>query len=293
MNQPNLLDSTEVPGYGNLDDRTKPLAILVHGFPDTPNTWRYLAPALANEGWRVATPWLPGYRNAHSGPISAGTYVRDVLSLRQRLEGDERCLLIGHDWGANAAYGAASIDPEAFSRIVTLAVPPVGALGDEMFDYSQLRRSFYIWLIQLEGLAEAALVRPGFFESLWRDWSPGYDPTDDVVELQRFLNEDNVASVIAPYRAAFDPSWGDPLAVEEATAALNDPPVPTLYLHGTNDGAVGVEALNDVASHLPATGSSMKIIDDVGHFLHLEKPRMVEDIILGWLSDTDQFPSRG
>ena len=49
-----------------------------------------------------------------------------------------------------------------------------------MFSYRQLKRSFYIYLIQQVGMAEAVLVEPGFWESLWADWSPGYDPEDSL-----------------------------------------------------------------------------------------------------------------
>ena len=270
--------------YGDIDDRTRPLAILVHGFPDTPNTWRHLGPALAAVGWRVAAPWLRGYRSAHAGPISAGTYVQDVLDLRERLGGDARCILIGHDWGANAGYGAVSTDPDAFARLVTLAVPPVNALREEMFDYIQVRRSFYIWLIQLHGIAEAAMLRPDFLESLWHDWSPGYDSTKDLIELRRHLDDETISGVIAPYRAAFDPTAADPGAAEMASAALSDPTIPTLYLHGAKDGALGADVLGDVQTHLPAKGSSFRIVDDVGHFLHLEKPDLIEELVLSWLS---------
>ena len=69
--------------------------------------------------------------------------------------------------------------PDAFGRFVALAVPPTAALGG-MFSYRQLKRSFYIWFIQQVGLAEAALLEPGFWEALWADWSPGYDASNDV-----------------------------------------------------------------------------------------------------------------
>ena len=43
------------------------------------------------------------------------------------------------------------------------------------FSYAQLKRSFYIWFIQQVGLAEAALVQPGFWESLVVRLVAGYD----------------------------------------------------------------------------------------------------------------------
>ncbi len=125
-------------------------------------------------------------------------------------------MLVGHDWGANAGYGVVAADPSAFSRLVALAAASVAALGAGIFSYPQLRRSFYIWFIQQVGLAEAALLEPGFWESLWADWSPGYDPREDVAELRRHVTADNIADVICPYRASFNPDFADPGATDRS-----------------------------------------------------------------------------
>ena len=85
-------------------------------------------------------------------------------STRAEHRGDERAVLIGHDWGANAGYGAVVVQPRLFRRFVALAVPPTSSLGSGMFRYRQLRRSFYIWFIQQAGLAEIALLEPGFWK---------------------------------------------------------------------------------------------------------------------------------
>ena len=214
--------------FGDIDDTGRPLAIAVHGFPDTPHTWRHLGPALAAQGYRVVAPWLPGYDAPATGPISVGTYVRYIGEVRRRYQGDDRCVLVGHDWGANAGYGAVASEPAAYRRLVTLAVPPVSALGSAMFEYRQLKRSFYIWFIQQVGLAEGALAAPGFWESLWADWSPGCDWSEDVAQLRRSITEASIAGIICPYRASFNPDFGDPAVAAEAAATLAPPPVRTL-----------------------------------------------------------------
>ena len=154
-----------------------------------------------------------------------------------------------------------------------------------MFSYRQLKRSFYIWFIQQVGLAEAVLVEPGFWESLWADWSPGYDPSDDVAEVRKHVTADNIANVICPYRASFNPQFADPDAHAEEAATMQPPPVPTLYLHGADDGGMGADLLAefDVSVHLPAAGSAFEIIDGVGHFLHLEQPELIAAKICTWL----------
>jgi pimeloyl-ACP methyl ester carboxylesterase len=271
--------------FGGIDDVARPLAVLVHGFPDTPHTWRHLGPVLADAGYRVVATWLPGYCTAAAGPVSVGTYVRHVLDVRNRHGGDERAVLVGHDWGANAGYGVVVTDPSAFSRFVALAVPPTAALGSGLFGYDQLRRSFYIWFIQQVGLPEVALLEPGFWESLWADWSPGYDPAQDVSSLRQYVTPETIAGVLGPYRASFDPQFADPDAVAEAAATLEAPPVPTYYLHGSQDGAIGAELLGAVDDYLTTPGSSFELVDGVGHFLHLERPEVLGAKIVGWLAN--------
>jgi pimeloyl-ACP methyl ester carboxylesterase len=268
--------------FGDIDDASRPLAVLVHGFPDTPYTWRHLGPELVRDGYRVVAPWLPGYDAPVNKAVSVGTYARAILDTARDFGADNRAVLVGHDWGAIGGYGAVATDPAAFGRFVALAVPPTAALAAGIFSYAQLKRSFYIWFIQQVGLAEGVVIGPGFFESLWADWSPGYDPTDDVAELRRHVNADNITDVIAPYRASFNPDFADPSP--EAAASMQPPPVPTLYLHGANDGALGADLLTDVEAYLPTAGSAFELIDDTGHFLHLEQPAAIAAKIRDWLT---------
>jgi pimeloyl-ACP methyl ester carboxylesterase len=271
--------------FGDIDDDSQPLAVLLHGFPDTPHTWRFLGPALADAGYRVVAPWLPGYPEPATGPVSVGTYVRHALTVRDDHRGDERSVLVGHDWGANAGYGAVVCEPAAFRRFVALAVPPTAALGSGLFSYRQLRRSFYIWFIQQVGLAEFALLEAGFWESLWSDWSPGYACEQDIAMLRHYVTAQTIGGVLGPYRASFNPDFADPATATEASATMQAPSVSTFYLHGSADGAIGAELLSDVAAYLPAPGSKFELVEDAGHFLHLEQPALVANKILDWLAD--------
>jgi hypothetical protein len=62
---------------------------------------------------------------------------------------------------------------------------------------------------------------------------------------------DTIADVINPYRAAFHSELADPVTMDAAAATMKLPPVPTLYLHGSADGAIGAELIADVAAYLP------------------------------------------
>jgi pimeloyl-ACP methyl ester carboxylesterase len=278
------MNSPQPLTFGATEDTSLPLAVLAHGFPDTPFTWRHLGPDLAGRGYRVVAPWLPGYDAPAVGPISVGTYVRRLLDVCREYGGDDRAVLVGHDWGAQAGYGVVASEPASFNRCVALAVPPVAAMAGGLFSHAQLKRSFYIYFIQQVGMAEVALLAPGFWESLWADWSPGYDATEDLVELRRHVGAENIANVVGPYRASFNPDFADPNAEAETLATMQMPSVPTLYLHGANDGAIGPDVLGDLGQFFPADGSAFEILDGVGHFLHLEKPELIAAKIGDWLA---------
>ena len=80
--------------------------------------------------------------------------------MHEALDGDEQAVLIGSDWGADAAYGAAAFAPDRWRRLVTLAVTPP-ALDATLFgDYAQLKRSFYIFLLRTR-LAEGVVAADG------------------------------------------------------------------------------------------------------------------------------------
>src|SRR5205085_741148 len=104
--------------------------------------------------------------------------------------------LIGHDWGAIATYAAAAAQPDAFRRIVTIAVPPLPSLFEPRVLLAmvarrlplllrQMRCSWYVFFQQLPGVSERLL--PRIVRRLWADWSPGYDATEDLRHLDEAL----------------------------------------------------------------------------------------------------------
>ena len=47
--------------FGVLEVGSGPLALCLHGFPDSAHTWRYLLPALADAGFHAVAPFMRGY----------------------------------------------------------------------------------------------------------------------------------------------------------------------------------------------------------------------------------------
>ena len=124
-----------------------------------------------------------------------------------------------------------------------------------------------------------------FIARLWEDWSPGYPAGEDVDFVRAALGDPaRLTAALGYYRAMFDPTLHDP-ALSEAQDALGLPtPIPTLYLHGENDGCFGLDAIGDPLAVTPE-GSRVAIIEGAGHFLQLEQPEAVAAQILDFLAD--------
>jgi pimeloyl-ACP methyl ester carboxylesterase len=276
--------------FGFLEAGSGPLVLCLHGFPDSAHTWRFLLPELADAGFRAVAPFMRGYAPtsiAADGSYQLGALVADAVALHEVLGGDSRTVLIGHDWGAEAAYGAAALSPDRWCRLVTIAVPPA-ALDERIFsDYDQLKRLFYVFLMKTPR-AEAVVAADdmAFIERLWEDWSPGYRAAEEIRNVKQCLRDPaHLSAAIGYYRAdepgLYDDGPADPYAAEHE-ALRRAPPQPTLYLHGDRDGCIDVAFAADATRYL-APGSRMDVVAQAGHFPHLEQAAIVNRRILTWI----------
>jgi pimeloyl-ACP methyl ester carboxylesterase len=273
-----------------------PLALCLHGFPDSARTWRHLLPRMADAGFHAVAPFMRGYAPTGipaDGAYSVGALAADAHVLHEVLGGGADAVLIGHDWGAEAAYAAAAFAPGRWRRLVTLAVPPA-SLDPVLFsDYEQLKRFFYLFMFRdPTGFADAIVAahKMAFLDQLWREWSPGYDATQDLANVKECLREPaHLAAAIGYYRAESDRSGypseetGSIQWLIRSETHVGQAPQPTLYLHGADDGCISVE-LARRAEPLLSSGSRMVVIEAAGHFLHLEKPGETGEHILGWIT---------
>lgn len=264
-----------------------PVVLCLHGFPDCSRSFRHQLPALAAAGFRVVAPALRGY--APSAQPADGDYhivrmAEDVVGWIDDL-GEARVHLVGHDWGAVIAYAAAALAPERLLSLATLAIPHPGRLQREGLRKlpSQVRKSWYMLFFQLRGLADLAVQARDWalVEKLWRDWSPGWSPPpEELAAVKATLALPGVRrAALGYYRAMFD-LWS---TAARQTAALFEAPirVPTLALTGALDGCMDTR-LHDLAmkaADFPA-GLQVVRVEGAGHFLHQEKPDVVNDLLL-------------
>jgi pimeloyl-ACP methyl ester carboxylesterase len=139
-----------------------PLVLLCHGFPELGRSWRQQMAALAGAGWRAAAPNMRGYGGTDA-PAEPTQYtmlhhVGDMVGLVHAL-GEKQAVIVGHDWGAPAAWTAALLRPEIFRAVVGMSVPysPPGPV-DLLSALQQMGvNSFYMQYFQTPGVAEAEL----------------------------------------------------------------------------------------------------------------------------------------
>jgi len=268
-------------------DDAAPVVICAHGFPDCARSFRAQVPALVNAGWRVVMPWLRRYFPsgiARNGKYDAAALAGDLCALAERFSPGRACALVGHDWGAIAAYAACALAPSRFSSLCTLAVPHLRAVAAHGPSRAQLERSWYIGLFQLRVIAERRLAADHFalIDRLWRDWSPGWAaPPDELDAVKATMpTRAHVSAVLGYYRALA--SWSA-LAGESRRLVFAPTTVPSLYLHGADDGCMGVELTWGV-ERAYQRGVDVHRLDGAGHFLHQEKPADVNALLLAFLA---------
>src|ERR1700689_416340 len=107
---------------------------MLHGWPDAPRGWEPVAERLHQRGWRTIVPALRGsgttqFRSPETPRDGRGiALAADAIDLLDALDLD-RVAVVGHDWGARAAYTLAAVAPERTAAIIALALPyqPRGA----------------------------------------------------------------------------------------------------------------------------------------------------------------------
>jgi pimeloyl-ACP methyl ester carboxylesterase len=271
-------------------DNDGPLVICLHGFPDSAHTWRHLLPRLADAGYRAVAPFLRGYAPTEvppDGRFQTAASAMDALALRDALGGGADSVIIGHDWGAIITHIAANVRPDAFAKVVTMAVPPGNAVGVAFLsNLAQIKRSWYMFFFQhpfadfVVGANDLAYI-----DMLWADWSPGFDATEELELLKPSLRDPaNLQAALGFYRATLGAGYNDPALQSAQDMSSTIPPQPLLYIHGRTDGCMGSEVAEFAAAELTPNARA-RFIDGAGHFMHLEKSAEVNDIILSFLAE--------
>lgn len=252
-----------------------PLVLLIHGFPDTPHTWSEVRPALAAAGYRAASFYTRGYaptEAARDGRYDSDALGADAVALIAAL-GEERAVVVGHDWGASAAYSAAALAPERVRLLVTVAIPHPASLRPTAAKAWGAR---HFLTLRLPGAASR--MRADDFaevDALVRRWSPAWEvpPGETAAVKACFRAPGSLDAALGYYRAM------RPWLPSSLRRRID---VPTVAFSGDTDGVLTHDDYERARSWFKRGYEVVRMPG--GHFLHREHPERFVRELLGALA---------
>ena len=264
---------------------------LIHGFPDCAENFKHQINFFSEKGFEVIVPYLPGY---HENDQELDTYqtlrIAEVLiDFIKSVSGEEKIFLYGHDWGAPIAYGIAQLRPDLIDKFSCASVPHgINVQTAFLTNGDQQRMSWYMFFFQLP-IAEIAVPLNDyeFIHRLWREWSPDLKEYKDFSEkVVSILDKPNVLSkALAYYRSTFQESLQLDRINQKSLELLSSKIKPAcLYFHGKNDGCIDYKLSNGMEEYFEDL--EIKIFEDCGHFLHIEKPDEFNEELLNFFTNS-------
>lgn len=279
-------------GYLEWNPQSERTAILVHGWPDSPEGWAGVAERLAQAGYRVVCPALRGFgptrfRDAttpRSGQLAA--LGRDLLEFIAALE-LHRPILVGHDWGARAVANACGLEADAGSHLIMLSVGYGTNDPHQRISLTQARNYWYHWYMATpRGKRSVEEERRAFTRLMWDTWAPQgwYREEDFAQTAEAFDNPDWADVVIHSYRHRWGFAEGDPTYARDE-ACLNPAPtlnLPTLVMHGAADTCNHPDSSAGKETFFSGP-YQRQLLEGIGHFPHREAPEQVAEAILSFI----------
>jgi len=265
-----------------VEEGTGELVILLHGFPEFWYGWKNQIPVLSKK-YRVVAPDMRGY-NLSDKPKNVSDYqiqilAKDIAELVKAL-GEEKAIIVGHDWGAAVAWTVASLFPEVVKKVAILNVPHPNEMSRAFkeFNFSQWKKSWYIFFFQLPFLPEKIVGTENFFRDAFKSMLKRRDAISKE-DLQKYVEAyaqpGAVKSAVAYYRAAF----------RGFLSAVKMPKVkaPLLMLWGEHDTALGKELTYRTKDYCDNT---CEILYDStsGHFVQHDNPDWVNEKLLNFFA---------
>ena len=266
--------------------------LLLHGSPTTrtPTTgWRRSSPrpaiapsrsTCAATADRFLDPAAP--RTAEQAAIG-----QDVIDFADALR-LPRFAVSGYDWGGRASCIAAALHPDrvraavlcggySIQNTVTPGPPPAPRA---------VRNAWYQWYFNTEAGAQGLEKnRRALCRFMWEEWSPTWKFTDALYDLTApsFDNPDFVDCVVHSYRHRNFNAAGEArfLEVEKRLAARPKVAVPTVVLHGGDDGfGRPAPETTPAERELFPNLIARRVVAGAGHFVPHEAPGEVATALL-------------
>ena len=296
-----------------------PLALMVHGFPESWYSYRHQLGPIAAAGFTACAIDVRGYGGSQKFPAVADyameAIVDDIVGVANALSPNQPAILIGHDWGAPIVYNTALIHADRFAAVAAMSVPyrgvPTRNFDDvikEMFD--DKNRFFYQSYFRKIGIAEAVFDKNPrdflrrFYYALSGDAKPGAWPrkTADAAlldgledpksfpawmsaaDLDYFVHEFEGSGFFGPLSRYRNHSADFEYLRQFSHRTITQP---VLFIAGDRDPAYNMFRASDdpieiMRRHAPNL-EGVHILKGCGHWTQQERPHEVNQHIVPWL----------
>jgi len=257
-----------------------PLVIMIHGFPDFWYSWRHQMEGL-KDNYHVVAIDQRGY-NLSDQPEGVENYdmsllVADVAAVIRHL-GEEKAIIVGHDWGGAVAWSFAYAFPQMVDKLVVLNLPHPNGLTRT-------------WATNDEALAGTGYAKK------FREGDPG-DPdvffgmpmtaqtisgwvSDEAARplYVEAFERSSFAGMLNYYKQNYADLWSEEAQTRPAAPSLD---ISTLVFHGLEDTALHSDALNNTWDWIDKD-LTIVTVPGAGHFVQQDAPELVTTTMKWWL----------
>lgn len=251
--------------------------LLLHGFPDSARLWRHQIEALTGAGFKAIAPDLRGYgRSDKPRGVSAYAMQRILEDLRAVLDefGIERAHVVGHDWGAVAAWALAAFEPDRVRRLVVISVGHPRSFARPR--PSQLARSWYAIVFQIPGLAERA------FQA--NDWWLFRKVFGGSRDFDRYLDDLSRPGALTAALNWYRANGRTDRVLFGRSLSYPHVSVPTMGIWGSKDFALTEWQMKASEKYVDAEWRYERV--EAGHWLPLSRREIINNLLLDFLGET-------
>lgn len=267
---------------------TDPVLFMVHGGSDFAGTFDVFAPKIAGHGWRVVAWDARGHGDSdHAAMYSWDADIRDALSVMSSVT-DAPAPVVAHSKGGALMMQLIEASPYRVSKMVNIDGMPSKRRMPDVPDHDQSRLlagEIGSWLDYRHD-APTAIRKPGTLEELAQRRAK-MNPRLSIEWLE-YLVTIGARHDADGWRWKLDPTMRfggfGPWRPEWSALRMVSLPIPFLGILGTVDEPMGWGArARDVLPWIPQ-GGRLEVLEDIGHFIHIEDPERVSTLVLEFLS---------
>lgn len=245
--------------------------VLLHGFPQDSHSWDAVVPALHTAGFRTLAPnqrgYSPGARPRRRRDYRGEELAADIAALIAAVDAGP-VHLVGHDWGAAAAWQVAAGYPDLIRTLTAVSVPHPAAMVRAIRTSRQAFRSWYMLAFQVPWIPELLLTKPALTRGILERM--GQTPQRAARDQSNLADRTAARGAVHWYR-------GLPFTDRHATS--RPVRVPTLLVWSDRDKAIGPEGPELTERYVRAP-YRLVTLPGVSHWIPDEAPEELAELIL-------------